>query len=162
MYFFSYLKFLFSATNQHGVHSPFVYAFVTKCLYAKKKYSAQKSINVLLNVLSYFKMESIQLGNEHTEIADHILKLFPEINLMGTESDFLYVKTIHERQLLKRIAENQFHNESIFFVDEIFKEKDAWQTLIKSEKISVSIDLFYCGLLFFRKEQAKEDFKIRI
>lgn len=162
MYFFSYLKFLVSATNQHGVHSPFVYAFVTKCLYAKKKYSAQKSTNILLNVLSYFKIESLQVDKENAAIADQILKIFPEIDLIGTEANFLYVKSIKEGQLLKRIAENQFHNESIFFIDEIFKEKDAWQKLIKSEKITVSIDLFYCGLLFFRKEQVKEDFKIRI
>ncbi len=32
----AYLKFLSKATNQHGVHSPFVYAFVTKCLYDRK------------------------------------------------------------------------------------------------------------------------------
>ena len=30
---FSYLQFLLKSTNQHGVHSPFVYDFVTKCLY---------------------------------------------------------------------------------------------------------------------------------
>ncbi|WP_442844635.1 O-methyltransferase [Leeuwenhoekiella sp. H156] len=32
----AYLKFLRKATNQHGVHSPFVYAFVTRCLYDRK------------------------------------------------------------------------------------------------------------------------------
>tara|TARA_R110002051_G_scaffold325740_1_gene430691 strand:- start:4471 stop:4959 length:489 start_codon:yes stop_codon:yes gene_type:complete len=162
MYFFRYLKFLLSATNQHGVHSPFVYAFVTKCLYAKKKYRAQKSVNVLLNVLSYFKVESMHVAQGNVEIADQIIKIFPEMDLLGTEGNFLYVKPIKVNNLLKKITENHFHNESIWFIDEIYKEKDAWQTLIKSEKITVSIDLFYCGIVFFRKEQVKEDFKIRI
>lgn len=31
----SYLTFLTKSTNQHGVHSPFVYNLVTKCFYAK-------------------------------------------------------------------------------------------------------------------------------
>jgi predicted O-methyltransferase YrrM len=35
----SYLKFLKNSTNQHGVHSPFVYSLVTKCFYDKKKYA---------------------------------------------------------------------------------------------------------------------------
>lgn len=34
----SYLKFLKNSTNQHGVHSPFVYSLITKCFYDKKKY----------------------------------------------------------------------------------------------------------------------------
>lgn len=35
-----YIKFLFKATNQHGVHSPFVYDLVTKCFYDKTRYDA--------------------------------------------------------------------------------------------------------------------------
>lgn len=34
----SYLKFLWKSTNQHGVHSPFVFDLVTKCFYDGKKY----------------------------------------------------------------------------------------------------------------------------
>ena len=34
----SYLNFLLHSTNQHGVHSPFVYDLVTQCFYDKKHY----------------------------------------------------------------------------------------------------------------------------
>jgi predicted O-methyltransferase YrrM len=37
--FLSYLKFLWQSTNEHGVHSPFVFKLVTQCLYDKKHYS---------------------------------------------------------------------------------------------------------------------------
>ncbi len=38
----AYIKFLFRSTNQHGVHSPFVYNLVTRCFYDRKKYSAYR------------------------------------------------------------------------------------------------------------------------
>lgn len=34
----SYLKFLWNSSNEHGVHSPFVFSLVTKCFYDKTKY----------------------------------------------------------------------------------------------------------------------------
>jgi predicted O-methyltransferase YrrM len=39
---------------------------------------------------------------------------------------------------------------------------DAWQHIIKDPKVSVSIDTFFCGFLFFHPTQAKEDFVIRV
>ncbi|NJY64179.1 class I SAM-dependent methyltransferase [Salinimicrobium sp. CDJ15-81-2] len=36
----AYITFLLRSTNQHGVHSPFVYNLVTRCFYDKKKYPA--------------------------------------------------------------------------------------------------------------------------
>lgn len=41
----SYIKFLYNSKNQHGVHSPFVFALVTKCFYdkpSKPEYSILK------------------------------------------------------------------------------------------------------------------------
>ena len=40
----SYLKFLWHSTNQHGVHSPFVFNLVTKCLYDRKNYPEYKQL----------------------------------------------------------------------------------------------------------------------
>jgi len=33
----AYIRFLFKSTNEHGVHSPFVFDLITKCFYNKKK-----------------------------------------------------------------------------------------------------------------------------
>ena len=40
----SYLKFLWHSTNQHGVHSPFVFNLVTKCFYDRKNYPEYKQL----------------------------------------------------------------------------------------------------------------------
>lgn len=41
----SYFKFLWESTNQHGVHSPFVYGLVTRCFYDRKKGSAYELLS---------------------------------------------------------------------------------------------------------------------
>ena len=60
-----YCSFLWKSTNQHGVHSPFVYNIVTKCFYSKKKYFYDKKIRIskekvlFLNKLyDYFQFET--------------------------------------------------------------------------------------------------------
>ena len=56
-------------------------------------------------------------------------------------------------------------NESIWIFDDIYwsKEmKETWSTIKKHPKVTVTVDVFYFGIVFFRKEQAKEHFKIRV
>jgi hypothetical protein len=38
----------------------------------------------------------------------------------------------------------------------------AWEQIKADPQVKVSIDLFFVGLVFFRKEQVKENFKLRI
>jgi predicted O-methyltransferase YrrM len=47
----SYLKFIKNSTNQHGVHSPFVYSLVTKCFYDKKNYAEYEILKKYRNSL---------------------------------------------------------------------------------------------------------------
>ncbi len=57
------------------------------------------------------------------------------------------------------------NNDSIIIFDDIYWSKDmtaAWQQIILNEKVTVSIDTFQWGMVFFRKEQPKQHFIIRI
>lgn len=160
-YFFSYIKFLLSATNQHGVHSPFVYAFVTKCVYNKKGYSKQTSLNLFLKSLEYFNIKNVNISDVDQKVRLQISHSFPHIKLDSSSNNFWYISCLKEERLSKLMQQAQFQNDSIVFIDGIFKDKKAWESLIVSDKIRVSINFFYGGILFFRKEQVKEDFKIR-
>ena len=57
------------------------------------------------------------------------------------------------------------HNDSLFIFDDIYWSKgmtEAWEIIKEHPQVTVTVDLFNWGLVFFRKEQAKEHFKIRV
>ena len=63
----SYLKFLKNSTNQHGVHSPFVFSLVTKCFYDKTNYPEYKILkkyrNSLLQNKDYIEVTDFGAGS---------------------------------------------------------------------------------------------------
>ncbi|NNL79773.1 MAG: class I SAM-dependent methyltransferase, partial [Flavobacteriaceae bacterium] len=60
---------------------------------------------------------------------------------------------------------NRIHNNSIMIFDDIHwsaEMEEAWAIICEHSRVKVSIDIFYWGLVFFREEQAKEHFNIRV
>lgn len=56
-------------------------------------------------------------------------------------------------------------NESLFILDDIHWSKgmtEAWELIKKHPQATVTIDTFFWGFVFFRREQAKEHFVIRL
>ncbi|HFS66904.1 MAG TPA: class I SAM-dependent methyltransferase, partial [Flavobacteriia bacterium] len=56
------------------------------------------------------------------------------------------------------------HNDSIFIFDDIYWSKEmteAWEYIKSHQKVAITIDFFHLGIVFFRKEQVKENFIIR-
>lgn len=57
------------------------------------------------------------------------------------------------------------HNDSVFIFDDIYWSKgmtEAWTIIKNHPKVTVTVDTYNWGLVFFRKEQLKEHFKIRV
>ncbi|WP_405199471.1 O-methyltransferase [Christiangramia sp. LLG6405-1] len=57
------------------------------------------------------------------------------------------------------------HNDSVFMFDDIHwsaEMQEAWKEIIEHPKVRVSIDTFQWGFIFFRSEQVKEHFTIRV
>lgn len=172
-----YIKFLFQATNQHGVHSPFIYAFVTQCLYDRTRFSAYQKLKapnrkrkrLLFRVAQYFTIQKT-LSFDPAEAA--ILKaVFPDMTifllanakenppidmiLMGKNYDFALAQ-----DLIK-----QMHNDSVLVVNNLYCSAEAiqfWQQLKNDKQVTVTVDCFDVGFAFIRHEQEKEHFKIRL
>ncbi|MCK7589915.1 class I SAM-dependent methyltransferase [Subsaxibacter sp. CAU 1640] len=57
------------------------------------------------------------------------------------------------------------HNDSVFIFDDIHWSKgmtEAWNSIKNHPQVTVTIDTFFWGFVFFRTEQAKEHFTIRV
>lgn len=159
-----HLKFLFSSTNQHGVHSPFVFEYLTKCLYQKKKYPKSKTIDILLKSISYFEYKNLQIkGN--TKVQDVVKQTFKNCDFEQFPLDLIYVEKLSPDLLSRLSSEEQIHNDSMVLINNIHTNKNTtalWNQIIAMEKATATIDFFYCGAIFFRQEQVKEHFKVRI
>lgn len=160
----SYLKFLFKSTNAHGVHSPFVFQYVTQCLYAPKKLHRNKSINVLLKSIAHFKANSVHM-DPNPSLEKIVKDMFPNVHFDTKPADVIYTDRLDNTRFEKLLSIGKLHNDSMILVEGIHqneKKMEDWKTLIASPKITVSIDMFHCGAVFIRKEQVKEHFTIRI
>ena len=159
----SYLKFLAKSTNQHGVHSPFVFKYVTQCLYSKKRLHRNKSINVLLKTISYFNFDSVSVNNK--SIRELVKQNFPEVQFDKNTVDLLFMNELSASSFEKILSEGKLHNDSLILIDSIYANQqnlEQWNQLIALPEITVSIDMYYCGLISIRREQVKEHFRIRI
>lgn len=78
----SYIKFWIRSSNQHGVHSPFVYDLVTKCFYNKTKHDSYSKLkaykNNLLSNKTNIKVKDLGSGSRvmknNTRIISDIAK----------------------------------------------------------------------------------------
>ncbi len=122
--------------------------------------------NTLEKAQEYFEKFNLHNIEIHQKLfSDYI----SESRSFGTEKyDLIFIDGDHngERTLgyFKSLLKN-IHNDSIIIFDDIYWSKDmteAWQKIISSEKVTLSIDTFQWGMVFFRKEQPKEHFIIRI
>ncbi|TRO63938.1 O-methyltransferase [Christiangramia sabulilitoris] len=82
--------------------------------------------------------------------------------------DLIYFDGNHQKQATLDYF-NQLlptaHNDSVFIFDDIHwssEMEEAWEEIKKHPKVQVTIDTFQWGLVFFRKEQVKQHFNIRV
>ena len=251
----SYIRFLLKSTNQHGVHSPFVFKLVTKCFYDNSNHEAygiikryrnqlthnKESVTIedfgsgskkfknefrkvsaiaqtsgstlkkayfLYRLCSYFKPKTIlelgtslgigttalAIGNKTAKVttiegskelailSEKYLKDFninnvEVINKTFTEAipdlkqqswDFIFIDGHHDQTATINYFEillASTHNDTVIIFDDIYWSEGmttAWNSIKNHPKITVSIDVFYFGMVFLRREQSKEHFYIRL
>ncbi len=100
-------------------------------------------------------------------VVGNIDETLPEKLQKTEELDFVFFDANHRYEPTIRYFElclEKAHDESCFIFDDIYwseEMKQAWQTIQKHESVSVSIDLFWVGIVFFRKKQPKQHFILK-
>ncbi len=91
----------------------------------------------------------------------------PEV-LHGIERlDMIFIDGHHAKAPTLANFENcltKAHNESIFIFDDIHwspEMEEAWEAIQAHQQVTVTIDLLHLGLVFLRKEQQREHFRLR-
>lgn len=255
-YIITYLKFLKNSSNQHGVHSPFVYALLTQCLYTKsspvhdkkleqhrnwllnndtkievtdlgagsrifksnlRKVSAiaktagmtKKRQRLLSKLVTYLAPKevleigtsvglataAIRSGNDSTRITtvegcantsgvaregfttfffDDITQVTMKFDAFFNsehfrrEIDFAFVDGNHSKEATLAYFEKlvpNMTNKGVIIFDDIYWSEEmtaAWRTICAHKQVTVSIDTYQWGMVFFRKEQQKEHFILRV
>ena len=254
----NYISYLLKAKTKHGIHSPFMYDFVTQVLNDKSTYEEYKQIDevvrqykrsektieiidfgagsgnepfekrfrkisdiaassginkkmgrLLFRLVRYYRTENIlELGTSlgistmYLAIANPDVKIttiegcentaelakinFEALGINNVESvignfrnvldniiktiprlDFAFIDGDHREKSTFDYFETcltKAHNDTIMVFDDIYWSRGmtrAWNKIKKHQSVSISIDLFRIGIVFFRKELSKEDFVLR-
>jgi predicted O-methyltransferase YrrM len=180
----SYIKFLWNSKNEHGVHSPFVFDLVTKCFYDKTKYTEysllknnSKKIRLLFRIIRYFKPKTIlEIGNP-TELDTKIFssEIIPfeefqknKLSKNNNTFDFIYFNQNESQKTTLAYFElllPTITNNAVWIINDIHKStenENTWKIIKNHPKVKVTIDAFHFGMVFFRAEQEKEHFVIRV
>ncbi len=103
---------------------------------------------------------STVIGNFNQTLPE-VLNSLPKLDLVFFDGNHQKVPTLdYFHHCLTKVHEN-----SIFIFDDIHWSTDmneAWQQIQQHEEVSLTIDLFQFGLVFFRKGIAKQHFTLRM
>ena len=155
-YYFKALMHYMLSHSRHGTHSPFVYKLADEVIY--------KSDPALLSNTVVSDKKFLMLSRILTFYADYQViciacepKLYDYLRLQ--RSSPMPQRAIADVEQLPSLDESTF-----YLLDEIYKDpakEQFWNKLKANPEVTVTIDLFHFGLAFRRKQQRKENFKLR-
>jgi len=81
--------------------------------------------------------------------------------------DFVYITGAYTKETMLNYFNTclpKVHENTLLVFNDIYRSKgmkEAWKEIKAHPKVTVTIDLFWIGLVYFRKGQVKEHFKIK-
>lgn len=117
-----------------------------------------KIANEIFQNLEIHNVNSVE-GNLDLTLGETLLKI-KKIDLAFFDANHREEPTLRyfEACLQLKTEQSCFIFDDIYWSDEM---KNAWKTIINHPEVTVSIDLFYVGLVFFRKGIEKQHFVLK-
>ncbi len=168
-----YWRHYFVSHSRHGTHSPFVYKLVDEVIY-------QKTSKARVSELPQFIQNESKVEQKKYALIDRLLKTF-------AYDDFSYWgdRPLESYRSLLQEQCGSYAYRHIYYIDlddldlkvlDLLRDRDIllihqphlspqreayWNNLKKDNRVVITIDLYRIGLVYFRKEQRKENFLIR-
>jgi predicted O-methyltransferase YrrM len=99
-------------------------------------------------------------GSIDETLSEALLKL-KKLDFVFVDANHRYEPTLkYFHQILPFV-----HEGSIMVFDDIYWSKEmkrAWEAIKDHERVSISIDLFHCGIIFFRTNAPKQHYTLKI
>jgi predicted O-methyltransferase YrrM len=108
------------------------------------------------------QLRNVQLveGNLDTTLPATLDTLTKPVDFVFFDGNHRYEPTLrYFEQCLSKAHEN-----SVFVLDDIHwsaEMEQAWEAIKANPAVTITVDLFYVGLVFFRKKQPRQDFWLR-
>jgi spore coat polysaccharide biosynthesis predicted glycosyltransferase SpsG len=185
----SYIRFLWKSQNDHGIHSPFLFRFVSKCFYAKgprlsKRAYREKDMQIgypyaelLYRIVNYLKpaksfaigenadsvMEMLRYASEENKIK---LWFFSSLAPIPGGIDLAVIADKKKEAVMASFERvlSDINNDTVCIIGNIHGTPEieaAWQWILDHPKVTVTVDTYHTGLVFFRREQVKQHFTVR-
>jgi|SRR6476661_3802839 len=110
--------------------------------------------------------QKLQLNNVKLTVGNFD-DLLPSVIDNSPQLDFIFVDGNHRKDATLNYFNwclPKVHENTLLIFDDIYWSegmKEAWQEIKNHPQVCVTIDLFWIGLVYFKKGQAKEDFMIK-
>lgn len=187
-----YLLHRLKANNRHGIHSPFVYTLIDKVIYDYQHQEAYNEIEaaregiaesedlkpkvarLLYRLTKHFNPATIvELGKVDPITKFCLQKAAPDARFYAEESsaakiDLIYINATDSKEIaLKYFEESlpKMQSDTVMIFADIYKNiamKQAWAQIKAHSQVTLTIDLFWLGLVFFKSGRAeKEHFRVK-
>lgn len=181
------VKFYLNAKNAYGLHSPYVFDFYNSVKEHSKSLKSspetidrfsKKESRIILSIIKNLKHATVLVISDEGQTAGNWSRSFLSdsevlfskslVNLANSPSKFDLIilhklLSINQKELEDYLPA-LISNNSTVIIPHIHASKDLinrWKSLTKNNYVRVSMDLFFIGVLLFRKESTKQDFRIR-
>lgn len=160
----SRLKFWWTARNRHGVHSPFIYRFLDAGLYRKDLRKLPPEQRLLIAVADHFQPDSAWAAEPGSRLAAWLRKQRTGIRWDPPPADLILCDSPEEA--LTRVLDQPglWHNDSILFVGGLRRDSGSralWKQCCRLPRCRVILETYDAGLIFFRRQQVPQHFRIR-
>lgn len=161
-----YLKYLWRSSNEHGVHSPFVFNWVTRAIYGRQHFPLHPVLlkTEALNAMPGKDQKALNRSlHYHFGPKDLTVINCSQKEITTPEEDFLMFLDLTKKTRhfsLKQVL-NTLENDTLLLVRKE-GEPSTWKKLKAHPEIHLTLDCFHIGYAMKRKQQAKENFIIRL
>lgn len=138
--------------------------------YLAKAAPEARLLNIIENseALSITEKNLQKLNIRNVELlSENLDDLLPKLLEGIPELDFILIDGNHSKDSILNYFKSclpKMSNQSMMVFEDIYRKREmtsAWQEIKSNPEVSITIDLFWIGLVFVRRAQRKEDFFIR-